>query len=307
MEHVPVLLKEVLEILAPSPGDRILDATLGLGGHAGELLQCAGDGGFLVGIDTDRENIARAEAHLPVKNVLLIHSNFRNIPDCFPPEHRQFDVILADLGLSSPHLDDPARGFSFRHDAPLDMRLDRSSGEPASMLLASRDRLSLIAAFRDFGELERAHRLVDEIILRRKTDPVRTTSALESVVLKAYGNSGRDLLPQIFQALRIAVNGELASLEALLAEAPKLLADGGRFAVISFHSLEDRMVKTRFKEVTTPAKDPVTGSESAAAGFELLTKRPITPSDQEVAENPRARSARLRAIRKTGAYTLSRP
>ncbi len=305
--HTPVLLGEVLETLSPSNGDRILDATLGLGGHASAMLQRVGGTGFLVGLDADPQNLSRAKSSLPPERTLLIHANFRDIPSVLPAERRSFDVILADLGISSPHLDDALRGFSFRFDAPLDMRLDQTAGQPASMLLASLDRDSLIRIFRDYGEVERSHRLVDEIIFRRKLDPVRTTFALASALEKAYGKlAGRDILPQAFQALRIAVNGELDALESFLREAPQLLSEGGRLGIISFHSLEDRMVKTAFRALTTAQKDAVTGQDTSQPAFELLTKKGIAPTADEVERNPRARSAQLRAIRRVKAYTRPR-
>ncbi len=305
--HIPVLLSEVLASLSPSSGDRILDVTLGLGGHAEAMLKATGSSGVLVGIDADLQNLERARTRLPSGSTVLVHANFRDVPACLPPEQRVFDVILADLGISSPHLDDASRGFSFRFDAPLDMRLDQSSGQPASIVLSSLDRASLIRIFRDYGEVQRSHRLVDEIISRRKTDPVRTTFALSDAIRKAYGTvAGGDILPQVFQALRIAVNGELDALDTFLREAPRLLGPGGRLGIISFHSLEDRMVKTAFRDLTTAPKDPLTGQDLHPPEFELLTKKGIAPSDGETASNPRARSARLRAIRRLPAYTSLR-
>jgi len=299
-EHTPVLLTEVLNLFAPAKGKRMLDVTLGLGGHAAALREQCGDDSFLVGLDADDRNLAKAADLLPKENTLLLHTNFSQLPSCLPKEKREFDIILADLGISSPHLDDPTRGFSFRFDAPLDMRLDQSQGEPATMMIASLDRESLIRIFRDYGEVTQSHRLVDEMIARRRTDPIRTTFALAKATIHSYGQKrGGDILPQVFQALRIAVNGELDALNVLLKEAPKLLAPKGRLAIISFHSLEDRMVKNAFKNLTVPLTDPLTGQDISMPAFELLTKKPLTPSLSEVQHNPRSRSARLRAICRT--------
>jgi len=168
------------------------------------------------------------------------------------------------------------------------------------MMIASLDRESLIRIFRDYGEVTQSHRLVDEMIARRRTDPIRTTFALAKATIHSYGQKrGGDILPQVFQALRIAVNGELDALNVLLKEAPKLLAPKGRLAIISFHSLEDRMVKNAFKNLTVPLTDPLTGQDISMPAFELLTKKPLTPSLSEVQHNPRSRSARLRAICRT--------
>jgi 16S rRNA (cytosine1402-N4)-methyltransferase len=307
--HVSVLLPETVALLAPQKGDRILDVTLGLGGHASALLSAAGETGTLTALDADADNLGDAQKHLAAfgDRALLIHANFSELPGCLPEDRREFDVIIADLGLSSPHLDDPSRGFSFRADAPLDMRFDRTRGQTAAMLLASLDKVSLIAIFKEFGEIRFAHKLVDVIIARRKADPVRTTGALKDAVLEAYGQkTGGDLLPQVFQAVRMAVNGELKALDHFLTQALLLLAPGGRLAVITFHSLEDRVVKNRFRDAVTPRKDPITGADASEAAFEPLSKKAIDPSDEEKATNPRSRSARLRAIRRKPHYTSSR-
>ena len=306
MDHTPVLLQEVLSLFAPKSGARLLDCTVGLGGHAAALLASAGEGSSLVALDTDASNLERAKKNLPAYLSTFIHDNFASLPDCLPSDRRSFDIILADLGVSSVHFDDASRGFSFRHDAPLDMRLDQTKWMPASSLLSSLDRTTLIRIFHDYGELERSHKLVDEIIRRRTEEPVRTTTDLTAAVLTAYGPKGRDCFPQVFQALRIAVNDELRSLEHLLKTAPALLAPGGIFGVISFHSLEDRMVKCAFRDASTAEKDPITGQELSAPAFELLTKRAVQPTEDEIASNSRSRSARFRAIRRRLSYTSDR-
>jgi len=286
-----------------------LDVTLGLGGHAGAVLKAIGAKGTLVALDADQENLSAAKEKiggLP-GHCFFIHANFGQIPDCLPENEREFDVIFADLGLSSPHVDDPARGFTFREDAPLDMRYDRTSGQSVAMLLASADRATLVTIFKEFGEIRGGHFLVDAIIGRRQDNPVRTSGGLKEAALQAFGRKGGDLLPQIFQALRIAVNDELAALSRLLDVAPTLLRPGGRFAVLTYHSLEDRLVKQAFKYLTTPLRNEITGADSSVPEFELLAKKPIAPSEKEVNVNPRSRSALLRAIQRTSGYTSDRP
>lgn len=306
--HVSVLLRQTVDLLAPKAGDAMLDVTLGLGGHAEAMLKAAGDSSTLVGLDADEKNLAFARERLAPfgKQATLVHANFRELPDCLPEDLRTFDVIVADLGLSSPHIDDPARGFTFREDAPLDMRFDQTKGSSAAMLLASLDRESLKEIFAKFGEFKHSHVLVDIIINRRKEKPVRTSNDLRDAASEAYGRTGGDLLPQIFQALRIGANKEMQALETLLEVAPTLLKPGGRFAVISYHSLEDRLVKLSFRRLTEAEKDPVTGSPLAEAEFESLTKKSIAPDADELQQNPRSRSARLRGIVHKPAYTHAR-
>ena len=303
--HVPVLLSETLELLSPKPGETALDCTVGLGGHSEAILQLISPDGMLVGLDADEENLREALLRLKPfgEKEHLLHANFQEIPECLPKNIRQFDVILADLGLSSPHIDSPERGFSFRTDCELDMRFDRSHGMTAAMLIASTDRVKLRDLLNAYGEIPLAHRLTDALIERRSTSPVRRSSDLVAVAKDVYGHTAHEHLPQIFQALRIAVNDEMAALESLLREAPKLLKPGGRFAVISYHSLEDRLVKHAMKNLATDVKDVITGGISKKADVEVLTTKPIAPSEKEIAANPRSRSARLRAIRSSLIYT----
>jgi len=304
MQHIPVLLEACISLLAPSRGDRMLDVTVGLGGHAKALLTAA-EGTLLVAMDADGENLSAAHRELQSfgERVILLHGNFRSLPHCLPADNRSFDIILADLGLSSPHIDDPSRGFTFREDAPLDMRYDRSEGMTAAMLLASVDRKRLATLFREHAELERAPKLADEIIARRRDRPVRTSRDLREVIAAVYGYRAESVFSQVFQALRIEVNDERRALDHLLAAVPALLEPGGRCAIISYHSLEDRSVKQAFRTLTEERRDPVTGVATGGTLFELLTKRPVRPGVAEVASNPRSRSARLRAIRKKELYT----
>lgn len=233
----------------------------------------------------------------------LIHANFREIPDCLPESLCTFDVILADLGLSSPHIDSPERGFSFRGEGDLDMRFDQTRGMTAAMFIASVDRVKLRDAFNEYGEIPSAHRLADALISRRTDNPVRTSADLVEVTKEVYGYKANDHLPQIFQALRIAVNDEMGALKTLLREAPPLLKPGGRFAVMSYHSLEDRLVKQAMKALATDEKDLVTGAVSTQSGYDVLTAKPVSPGEKEISLNPRSRSARLRAIQKRLLYT----
>ncbi|MSR67519.1 16S rRNA (cytosine(1402)-N(4))-methyltransferase RsmH [Candidatus Peribacteria bacterium] len=306
--HVPVLLQETVEILSPKVGDRILDVTLGLGGHSELLLHSAGDRGSLIALDADTENIAHAEMKLEKfgTRVKIVHANFSELPGCLPEDRRQFDVILADLGLSSPHIDDPSRGFTFRADAPLDMRFDRTTGMTAALLLASLDEVTLLKIFQELGELPSARRFTDAIVARRKDSPVRKSGDLVETANLVYGYKAPRVLPQIFQALRMAVNRESEALQNFLLVVPALLAPGGRCAVISYHSLEDSPVKTSFRELCRDGKDPFTGSVTRPSEFELLTKKGIAPTASEIEKNSRSRSARLRAIRKRKEYDSRR-
>jgi 16S rRNA (cytosine1402-N4)-methyltransferase len=308
LSHSPVLLEETMQLLAPKKGEKALDVTLGLGGHSDALLKAIGASGHLTAIDADASNIALAEKRLEVTagQMTAVHSNFLKLPDCLPAMERIFDVILADLGLSSPHLDSAERGFSFRSDVPLDMRFDQSSGMDASMLLASLDPDRLLQIFSEYGELPRARRFVSAIVDLRSIDPIRTTSQLVHLAKDVYGHHARDHIAQIFQALRIAVNQELDALDRLLELIPVLLAPGGRIAILSYHSLEDLRVKTAFRTLSTSKKDPITGAVAEQAEFILLTKKPITSSEEEIARNPRSRSARLRALERSALYTHRR-
>ncbi len=278
----------------------VLDVTVGLGGHAKGFLERIGPKGKLIGMDADEENLGEVQKVLnvkKVKNVQLIHANFR---DVLLTRARtpvlQCDILFADLGLSSPHLDDPKRGFSFRKEGPLDCRFDRTKGMTAAELLKQSSEKELLRIFREYGEVRGAKRLVDAILDTRRKHPIATTQDLVKVVEGVYGWRANSLLPQVFQALRIAVNDELGALKVLLEAGPLLLKPGGRMGIISYHSLEDRMVKQRFRELTTAPKHPLTGSPLSPAPFRLLTLKPITASLSEVENNPRARSGRFRAM-----------
>lgn len=291
-QHISVLQSTVLTILAPAPGERVLDVTLGLGGHASAFLERISPDGTLTALDADGDNLAMAQERLApyAGRTELRHANFRSVASLgLAP----FDVILADLGLSSPHLDDAARGFSFRADGPLDMRFDRTSGRSAAEFLADAEDEEIASALWRYGDVRESRRIAKAA----KAKPPRTTAEMRALVEGIAGWRAKELMPRVFQALRIAVNDEVGALESLLAAAPALLRPGGRLGIISFHSLEDRVVKHTFRTWTTPEKDPVTGRVAVPAPFALLTKHALVPDEQEIAQNPRSRSAKFRAIR----------
>lgn len=293
IHHDPVLLREVLELLSPKPGERICDATLGLAGHAQALLSKALPGGNLIGLDADTVNLEEAERRLDAcrASVQLHHANFRDLSSILSSP---VDILFADLGVSSPHFDDPERGFSFRNDGPLDLRFDRTSGMPASAWIAQADQEEIARALRDGGELRSAWGIAESIIRKKPT----TTKQLQECIEEALGWRAASAMAQIFQALRIAVNDEMQALKSLLAAGPRLLRSGGCFGVISYHSLEDRLVKQAFRALITVQKDPQTGQDIETAMYRLLTKKAVTPSEEEISRNPRARSAKLRVIQK---------
>lgn len=288
----------VLKVLDPKPGESVLDVTMGLGGHARAFLERTAPDGRLIALDADPENLALAREQLATfgNRVQFLHANFRDLPSLHLP---QADIVFADLGLSSPHLDDPRRGFSFRTEAPLDLRFDRTTGMPASLWMQKVAERELVIAFRDYGELPGAVRLARAL----RASAIRTTADIMRTAEEVYDWRAKSFLPQIFQALRIAVNDELAALDAFLASAPELLRTGGRLGVISYHSLEDRRVKLAFRSLTTAHKDPTTGQDLEAAPFLLLTRKAAVPSPEEVTVNPRARSAKFRATRRASLST----
>lgn len=290
--HTPVLLDAALSVLQPEAGERVLDVTLGLGGHAAAFLERIGPSGSLTGLDADPKNLTQAQKKLSsFPNVTCLHANFRDLPSLALPH---VDVIFADLGLSSPHVDDPERGFSFRTDAPLDLRFDPTTGPSAAQWLQIADPEELTRVLREYGELPHPHRLA----LLLKEQLPQTTFALVRAVEEVLHWRAKAFLPQVFQALRIAVNDELGALDTLLAYGPSLLKEGGRMGIISYHSLEDRRVKQVFRSLTTAHKDPESGQDAAPAAFVSLTRKALTPSAEEIAGNSRSRSAKFRAIRK---------
>jgi len=300
--HIPVLADRVIELLAPAPGQVIVDCTVGAGGHSlailPRLLPSTADGGTTPGrvlaIDRDAEALASARDRLIefTPQVEFIHDNFSRLPELLTRAGvTRVHGIVADLGLSSLHVDRAERGFSFLREGPLDMRMDQREPRTAASLLQEVSEAELARILEVYGEERFARRIAQRLVTARRMEPIRTTTQLARVVAAAVPRPesrrhGRGFHPatRTFQALRIAVNHELADLEALLNALPAVLQPGGRAVIIAFHSLEDRPVKRAFQQ---GAKDGV---------FRLLTKKPLVPSDQEIAQNPRSRSAKLRAV-----------
>lgn len=291
--HRPVLLDDVVELCAPRAGALVVDGTLGRGGHAEALLD---QGVHLVGLDRDPEAIAAVQARFGARfgdRVELHHAPFARIPDVLGG--RRADAVLLDLGVSSPQLDTASRGFSFRNDGPLDMRMDPSSGEPVSAWLDHVDEAELVDVLFKLGEERHARRVARAVLAAR---PLRTTGALADVVARTLGRGDGRIHPatRTFQAFRMAVNDELGQLEAVLRTVPECLAPGGRFVVIAFHSLEDRAVKQAFRALAGEgAPVDYRGQPLVAPRFRLVERR-ARKGDERDPTNPRARSARLRAL-----------
>jgi len=282
--HTPVLLAEVLELLAVRPGGFYVDGTVGLAGHASEILRRAEPGGRLLGLDRDSEALQRAGATLADfgERVSLAHADFRALPGLLGEQRP--DGVLLDLGVSSLQLDAPERGFSFRAQGPLDMRMDRTGGETAEDVVNRMPEAALADVIYRFGEERASRRIARAVVAARRRGRLRGTQELAELVRRAVrGGSRIDPATRTFQALRIHVNRELEGLGAAVAAIARTLAAGGRLVVISFHSPEDREVKTSFREL-------------AREGFRLLTRKPLRPGEAEIAANPRSRSARLRAL-----------
>jgi 16S rRNA (cytosine1402-N4)-methyltransferase len=304
--HRPVLLAQVVTALAPPVGGWIVDTTVGLGGHAQALL-AETPGVRLLGLDLDPSALALARERLAPfgERAVLVNSSYLRLAEV-ARDHgvTGADGVLFDLGVSSLQLDTPDRGFSFRHDGPLDMRFAQT-GASAADLLAEMGEEELVRVLRDFGEEPRARRVARAIIRARLKQPIRTTGELHRVVRAAlWPSRGRiDPATRTFQALRIATNRELEGIPDALEQAGRLLRPGGRMAVIAFHSLEDRLVKRTLRRLSGRCVCPP-GSFACTCQperlLEVLTPRPVTPEPEELAENPRARSAKLRvAARRT--------
>ncbi len=292
--HIPVLLREVLAHLAPRPGGTYVDATINGGGHAHAVLTASAPDGRVIGFDRDPQILAALQARsadaIAGGRLTLVNASFATLADGLAAHGvGPLDGILFDLGLSSHHLDRSGRGFSFADDEPLDMRFDPTDEtcESATDILADRDADELAEIFRTYGEERFASRIARTIVARRRTTPIATTHALlaaieQSLPAGARWRARRDAA-RIFQALRIAANGELDAVAAALPQAVAALAPGGRLVAISFHSLEDRLVKHFLR------------AEVAAGRLRLIQRKPILPSDEEIGANPRAASAKLRA------------
>lgn len=281
--HIPVLAIEVLDGLSLKPGARVLDGTVGLGGHARLILEATAPNGELVAFDRDHRNLATARVNLTAfhHRVTCIHDSFGNIA-----QHHigTFDGALIDLGFSSVHVDDASRGFSFMHDGPLDMRYDVTQELTAADIVNSWSREDLAMIFRRYGEEPRAPMVAKAIFDARRMNRITTTGELATILSSVIPRTGKmHPATRVFQALRIVVNDELGEVEKGLAGIAAVLNSGGRFAIITFHSLEDRLVKVWCKEQND---------------LKPITKKPIVASREEQKSNPRSRSAKLRIVEK---------
>jgi len=290
MSHVPVLLKETLSYLDPKPGENFVDATVGAGGHTEEIVKMIAPYGKLLGIDLSKTAIDKLNKKLSKSGsqVILARGNFSNIKKiAYNHTMDNIDGILADLGFSSDELVDPTLGLSFKLNAPLDMRLG-GEGETAASIVNSYSADDLTKIIREYSEERFASQIAKAIVIARRKERILTTTALVEVIAgavpKSYERGRIHPATRTFQALRIAVNNELENLESFLEQSLDVLNSGGRIVIISFHSLEDRIVKRFFRKHLDK--------------FEILTKRPIQAGEEEIAKNPRARSAKLRAAKK---------
>lgn len=291
-KHIPVLLDEVLEYLNPEPNQSFIDGTVGQGGHAEKILErvtpvVRHPGGRLLGIDRDARNLVVAKEHLSRFGdaVVLVRDSYANAKvHAHTHAFDRVQGVLLDLGFSSAHVDDPNRGFSFRSDGPLDMRYDASVGQTAADIVNAWNQEDLAHLFRQYGEEKRAAEIARAIVARRKKRPFERTLDLAECVESLVSRKGAiHAATQVFQALRIAVNDELGELSRALPDLADLLIPHGRLVIITFHSLEDRLVKTFMKE---------------RSDLRVITKHVVKPSAKEVASNPRARSAKLRVAEK---------
>lgn len=286
MRHLPVMPVEVLELLAPAEGEVWVDCTVGAGGHTALMAQKVAPSGRLIGLDRDVAMLELARPRLVNLPVTLVQASFDQLSDILLSLRvEKVDGVLADLGICSDQLDDPGRGLSFQGDGPLDMRMDPGGGSTAADLLARLNERELADLIFQYGEERFSRRIARKIVERRRNNPIRTTAELADLVRSCVPRSrGIDPATRTFQALRIAVNDELAALESLLKQLPAVVRAGGRVGLISFHSLEDRRVKQALRD---------------AATWNVKTKKPVQAGDEEQRNNPRSRSAKLRvAVRK---------
>lgn len=305
--HTSVLLEETLHFLSVLSGKTYVDATLGMGGHAQAILENPGT--EIIGIDQDEDAIRLAGKRLERfgDRVKLVKSNFSAIKEILSTlQIEKIDGLIVDLGVSSLQLDSEERGFSFRSDAPLDMRMDRGGGDTAADLLAELSEEDIANIIYRFGEERFSRRIARRIVERRKAgEPVTTTKQLAELVERSVKRSPKDKIhpaTRTFQALRIAVNREIEILEDFINDAVDVLSPGGRLVVISFHSLEDRIVKQTFQKLAGKCLCPPRIPQcvcGAAKKIEILTRKPVIAGDSEIDENPRARSAKLRAAQRS--------
>jgi len=305
--HHPVLAEQAVELLACSPGKLVVDATIGGGGHAELILRRIGPTGRLIGMDCDEYAIARVQRRFgAAPNLTLVRENFREIAETLERfGEAEVDALLFDLGLSSFHLEKSSRGFSFAAEAPLDMRMDQRLETTAADIVNGYSESELADILKKFGEEPKARRIAKAMVRQRSKGRIRTTTELADIVCNSVGRPSHRArihpATRTFQALRIAVNAELENLEIALNDGISALAPGGRICVISFHSLEDRIVKGTFARLARgcvcPPEIPVCVC-GKKPGLRILTSKPVRPSDEEIAANPRSRSAKLRAAEK---------
>ncbi len=295
--HTPVLLEEAVGLLDVKPDGTYVDLTFGGGGHSREILSRLSSGGRLFGFDQDAE----ARENIPSDSRFhFVEGNFKYMRGLLRERGvTQVDGVLADLGVSSRHFDSVRRGFSFRADSPLDMRMNSGGRLTAAEVANEYETARLIAIFRDYGELRDAHKIAGRIVEARRNAPIRMTHELVDIVrpLVPRGDENR-YLSQLFQALRIEVNGEMAALEMALEQSLKVLRPGGRMVVIAYHSLEDRLVKNFFRTGNFEGAAVKDFYGRVETPFEIVTKKAVVPTEDEVARNPRSRSAKLRAAEK---------
>lgn len=291
MVHIPVLLEETIAVLDPKPGENFIDCTFGWGGHARAILEKNAPGGLVLGIDWDRESLENFKTKNKTLSgrLILENANFAQLGQITKLHNiKKIDGILFDLGMSSWHVDESKKGFSFSRDEPLDMRFDTANPATAARIVNEWPVAGLEKIFKEYGEEKFAKKIAKEIEKARRQKRIETTGQLTEIIRKALPSGSPNLktrgYSRVFQALRIATNREFENIDNGLAGAFEILAAGGRMAVITFHSLEDRLVKAKFREWAVQGR------------ARLVFKKPVTPGQEEIGRNPRARSAKLRAI-----------
>jgi 16S rRNA (cytosine1402-N4)-methyltransferase len=311
-QHTPVMLKEVIEILNPKPGEKFIDCTLGGGGYSKAILEKIGERGKILAIDLDDLAIANAKLNFKTeiknKNIILAHDNFKNLQiiiEKYFAKDAKFDGIVLDLGLSSAQLEDRHRGFSFNlSDSPLNMNFGERIGETAENIINGWNTENLVKIFRDYGEEKFAYKISLAIVNERKLGRIVTVGKLTEIIANAIPKRFQSKIhpaTKVFQALRIAVNQELENLQVVLPQAISLLKVGGKLVIISYHSLEDRVVKQYFKQESRDCLCPPTMPICQCghkASLKILNHKILRPTEEEVLKNPRSRSAKLRAISK---------
>lgn len=302
--HNPVLLNEAIKMLNIKPNGIYVDCTCGRGGHTNKILSCLNSQGKIICLDMDSDAFKYLSNEFKdKKNVILVNRNFKDIKTILNSlDINKVDGIIADLGVSSPMFDDANRGFSYHFDARLDMRMDQNDQLDAYMVINSYEPKELTRVFRTYGEVNNPRNVVNAIVNQRKLKPIETTGELVDIIKNNVNKKGlfksKHPARVYFQALRIEVNHELDNLKQLLTDSVEFLNKDGRLVIITFHSLEDRIVKQFFNDIIVthiPKEVPIMNSNT---DYELLTRKPIVPTENEIANNNRARSAKLRAIRR---------